>query len=89
LLVFATVVLLVDGLVGDKGLIETTRARRQSDALEATVDQLRHENARLRETAKRLQSDPTAIELVAREELGLIRPGEVLVVLKDLKPAKK
>jgi cell division protein FtsB len=88
-LVFAAIVLLVDGLVGEKGLIESKRARRQSDALEATVEQLRQENARLRDTAKRLQSDPSAIELVAREELGLIRPGEVLVVLKDLKPITK
>ena len=28
------------------------------------------------------------IEEVARKELGLIRPGEVLVYLQDIKPAK-
>jgi cell division protein FtsB len=28
-----------------------------------------------------LQSDPTMIEAVAREELGLIRPGELLFVM--------
>ena len=89
LLVFATVVLLVDALVGERGLVATTRARRLSAELEASVSQVREENARLRELADRLKTDPTAIESVAREKLGLIRPGEVLVVVKDVKPATK
>jgi cell division protein FtsB len=89
LLVFATVVLLVDALVGERGLVATTRARRQADELGTSVGQVREENARLRELADRLKTDPTTIESLAREKLGLIRPGEVLVVVKDVKPATK
>ena len=89
LLVFATVALLVDALVGEKGFVETMRARRQSGDVETSVERLRDENATLRERARRLREDRTTIESVAREELGLIRPGEVLVILKDLKPASK
>ena len=89
LLVFATIVLLVDALVGERGLVATTRARKQSDELAGAVAGLREENARLRSTAERLRSDPTAIESEAREKLGLILPGEVLVVVKDVKPASK
>ena len=89
LLVFATVVLLVDALVGERGLVATTRARRQADELGTSVAHVREENAQLRELADRLKSDPTTIESVAREKLGLIRPGEVLVVVKDVKPATK
>ena len=89
LLVFATVVLVVDALVGERGLVATTRARRVSDELAAKVQRLRADNSRLRESARRLREDPTTIELKAREELGLIRAGEVLVVIKDLKAAKK
>ena len=88
LLVFATAVLLADALVGERGLVATTRARRQSDELAATVWQLRAENARLHETADRLRTDPSTIESLARETLGLIRPGEVLVVVKDIAPGK-
>ena len=73
---FATVVLLVDALVGERGLVATMRARRQSDELGASVSQVREENARLRELADRLETDPTTIESVAREKLGLVRPGE-------------
>jgi cell division protein FtsB len=80
--------LLVDALVGERGLVATTRARHVSDELSGKVQRLRLENANLRASARRLREDPTTIELLAREELGLIRPGEVLVVLKDLKGAK-
>ena len=67
----------------------TTRARRQAAELQADVDRVRAENDQLRETAKRLVEDPTAIELVAREKLGLIREGEILVIVKDAKPPTK
>jgi cell division protein FtsB len=53
------------------------------------VSQLKHENARLRELADRLETDPTTIESVAREKLGLVRAGEILVVVKDIEPATK
>jgi cell division protein FtsB len=89
LLVFATAVLLVDALVGERGLVATTRARQQSDELDSTVARLRDENARLRASAERLRTDPSTIESLARENLGLIRQGEVLVVVKDIKPANE
>jgi cell division protein FtsB len=89
LLVFAAVVLIVDALVGERGLVATTRARRTSDELATRVERLRRENAQLRETARRLKEDPGTIESVARDTLGLIRPGEVLVVVKDVKGSKK
>jgi cell division protein FtsB len=65
------------------------RARRQAREQEAQVARLRQENAQLRDEARRLREDPKAIESVAREELGLIRPGELLFILKDTKPAQK
>jgi cell division protein FtsB len=83
------VVLLADALVGERGLVATTRARRVSGDLADKVERLRVENRRLREAAGRLREDPTTIESLAREELGLIRPGEVLVVVKDRKPASQ
>jgi cell division protein FtsB len=89
LLIFATVVLLADALVGERGLVATTRARRVAGDLTDKVERLRGENKRLRESARRLREDPTTIESLAREELGLIRPGEVLVVVKDRKPASQ
>ena len=45
---------------------------------------LRIDNARLRDEARRLREEPAAIEEVARRELGLIRPGETVFIIKDV-----
>jgi cell division protein FtsB len=82
-LALVTIVLVVDALVGDKGLLETIRARRQYEAVEAALNARRQENNRLREEIRRLREDPTKIEAIAREELGLIRPGETVFILHD------
>jgi cell division protein FtsB len=60
------------------------KARRQAEELAAAIARQRAENARLREEARRLTDDPAAIEEVARRELGLIRPGEKVFIIKDL-----
>src|SRR5262245_28782688 len=80
-LALVTVVLVVDALVGDKGLLETIRAQRQAEAVAAALVAKRQENARLREEIRRLKEDPAAVEAIAREELGLIRPGELLFIV--------
>ena len=85
---FVTVVLVVDALVGDKGLIDTFRARRQHETIAAALAQKRQENARLREDIRRLKEDPGAIEALARQDLGLMRDGEVLFVIRDVTPGR-
>ena len=82
LLAFTTCVVLFDALVGEQGLAQTLRARHERRSAVAALDGLRNENAGLREQIRRLQEDPAAIEAVARQDLGFIRPGEILVVVK-------
>jgi len=78
-------VLIVDALVGDRGLLAMLKARQQYRTLEASLVRSRAENARLRDDARRLREDPEAIEDIARRDLGLIRPGEKLFIIKDVK----
>ena len=82
-LLFAASVLLVNGLFGERGLMETIRARRAYAGAAAELARIKKENAALRERARRLRNDPATIEAVARRELGLVRPGEILVTVKD------
>jgi len=88
LLIFVASVIVVDALVGERGLVAMLRARHEYHALPASIARQRAENARLRETARRLREDPTAIEEIARRELGLIKPGERVFIVKDLPPPK-
>jgi cell division protein FtsB len=81
-------IIVVNGLVGDRGLLAMLRARHEGDVLAASIARQRAENARLREEARRLRSDPNTIEEVARRELGLIRPGEKVFIIKDVPPVK-
>ena len=86
-LVFVGCVLLVDALVGDKGVLEMMKKRQEYRALERTLGEARAENAGLRDEARRLREDPAAIEEIARKELGLIKPGEKVFHIKDVDPA--
>ena len=83
-LCFAACVLAVNALVGERGLSETLRAQREFHAAVADLSRLQYENASLAETMRQLQQDAPAIENVARAELGLIKPGEILVVVKPV-----
>ena len=85
-LVIVGAVLLVNALVGEKGLLEMMKKRQEYYALEQLLHQLRAENARLREEARTLKEDASAIEDLARRELGLIKPGEKLFILTDVPP---
>jgi cell division protein FtsB len=84
LLVFVAAVLVIDALVGERGLLAMLETRREFAELSADLTRARGENARLREQARRLREEPDAIEEIARRELGLIKPGETLFIIKDV-----
>jgi cell division protein FtsB len=86
LLILVGCIVMADALVGDKGFLAMLDARRQYRTLELSLAAARTENARLLEEARRLREDPEAIEAVARRDLGLIRPGEKLFIIRDTVP---
>jgi cell division protein FtsB len=88
-LVVAGCIVIVQGLIGEKGLVTMLKARQQYRTLEAALTASMSENARLREEARRLKEDPAAIEELARRELGLIKPGEKLFIIRDAVPPDK
>lgn len=85
-MVFFAVAVIVDAVVGDRGLLAMLQAGAQYETATTALDRQRAENQRLREQVDRLTNDPAAIEELARDELGLMRPGEKLFIVKDLKP---
>ena len=83
LLGFIAAILLVDAIVGEKGLLALMSARRDFQYVERALEQSRLQNAELREQARRLREDSRAVEEVARRELGLIKPGEKLFIVRE------
>jgi cell division protein FtsB len=86
-LVVLTAIVLVDAVAGDKGVFELRRAQDEARTLETAVQSLRLENQRLLEQTRRYKEDPATIEELARRDLGMIKPGEKLFIIRDLPPA--
>ncbi len=66
---------------GHNGLTAYANKRSQSQMLLMQSEQLERENSHLQGHVDRLQSDPSAIEHQAREELHYTRSGEVIYTL--------
>ena len=79
-------ILIMNTLAGNNGLFDLLSTKNNHAVLLADLSRLRAENDSLRQTAKRLQEDPRAIEEIARDELGLIKPGERLLIFTNDHP---
>ena len=80
LFAFGLCLMLMNLFAGDRGLPALLNARRQAQLIARDIEVLKAANATLRGRAQALREDPRTIELVAREVLGLARPGEVVVM---------
>jgi cell division protein FtsB len=81
-LMFVATALVLETLIGNSGFVATRRAREDRRALHHSLGALREENAALRRQVERLKSDPRTIEAVARQELGLARPEELIFLVR-------
>ena len=71
--------LLVHDIFGVHGYLAMRRTQQEINKVKAGIGQLNKENVQLEEEVKELKSDPHKIEKIARDELGLARPGEVII----------
>jgi len=71
--------LFAHGVLGKKGYLALRTIKQQNEDLSRKINQLKKENSQALEEIRLLKSDPAAIEKIAREELGLIKPGEIKI----------
>ena len=64
--------------IGERGLFRLYRLTRTRAELAQEITRLKASNGRLAEEAHALREDPSRIEAIAREDLGLVRPGDVV-----------
>ncbi len=77
-LVGALGLLLLQDVFGTHGLIAMRRSQKEAARVQNEINQLNEQNRQMQERVKALKSDPQAIERIAREEMGLARPGEYI-----------
>ncbi len=79
LLGLLVLVLVVHDIFGAHGYLAMRRTQQEIKKVNAGLDQLNMENLQLEQEVRELKTDPHKIEKIARDELGLARPGEVII----------
>lgn len=71
---------------GQNGITAYAQKRSEDRDLKSQIQKLSVENTKLQDHVDRLQNDPDAIEMVARQRLHYTRSGEVIYALNDAAP---
>jgi cell division protein FtsB len=64
--------------VGERGVLHLWRLRGEKAKLDEENYRLQRENETLRQRISKLHNDNSYLEKLAREELNLVRPGEII-----------
>lgn len=87
--VAVAVALLALAAAGLKSWRDYERALQREAALAASIAESERRIRQLEHRIENLDRDPATLDRLAREELGLVRPDEVVVVLPEPKPAAR
>jgi len=79
----------VHDLFGEHGFLAMRRMQKEVEKLGVEIRDLNDENQKLADQVQALKSDPKAIERIAREEMGLARPGELIFKLPPKSPPQQ
>ena len=79
----ALFILLAHDVFGPHGLIAMRRTQKEIEQIREQIGKMNDQNKSLAEQVSSLKSDPKSIERIAREEMGLARPGEMIFRLPD------
>jgi len=80
--VFLLFVLTVASFFGKRGLMEIYRTRRKQEVLLQKIKQLEERKVKLERDVEELEKNPKAVEKKAREKLGLVKEGEIVIIDK-------
>ena len=75
-----TVAMLLLAVFNEKGVLQVHSQAKKLSVVQSDIAKLDTEHKQLTAEIQSLRSDPTAIEKLAREELKLVKPGEVVLV---------
>lgn len=65
-------------IFGDMGFVKYYRMKAQYTTITTEIAKLKQDNARLKKDVYLLRNDGAYLEKIARDKLGLARPGEIV-----------
>ena len=78
-----TIAMLLLAVFNDKGALQVHAQATKLSAIETDISKLDTENNQLTSDIQALRTDPATIEKIAREELKLVKPDEVVLVTPE------
>jgi len=63
---------------GERGVLHIYRLAQEKDEIQKKAAQIKAENEQLKREIEALKSDRRYLESIARKELGLVRPNEII-----------
>ena len=84
-----TVAMVLLAVFDDRGAIALREQRQKRDDLNSAITEAAQKNEQLRKEINDLRSDRQEIERRAREELMLVKPGEIVIQTPKKQPPRK
>jgi cell division protein FtsB len=78
-----SVAMLLLAIFNDRGALQVRARASTLGAMQTEIQSVERDNTQLSGEIKALRTDPAAIEKLAREELKLVKPGEVVLATPE------
>lgn len=79
---FLFLVFLIASLFGERGLIEVFQTQKNKNTLVQEKMRLLAEKRKLEREIEELKTNPEAVEKKAREKLWLMKPDEIVIIIR-------
>jgi cell division protein FtsB len=79
---FLFLVFLIASFFGERGLVEIYQTQKKKSALVEEKERLLVEKRKLEREIEELKTNPEAVEKKAREKLWLMKPEEIVILLR-------
>jgi len=78
------VLVIIVAIFHENGILTVHKFERELNEFEASNETLKQKNQKLRFEIETLKSDPLSVEILAREKLNMVRPGETVYQIVPL-----
>jgi cell division protein FtsL len=88
-LILCVFTLFLHDIFGTHGFLAMRRTKLEIERVQGEISRLNKENSELTDEVRSLKTDPHKIESIARDELGLAKPGDVIIKLPQSQQGPK